>query len=247
MAKEVFFAKRDRSSVKRESKSIFTYSKFLEGGLQVKRFRGSMFVEVLQGKTKENLDLLGGANWARRFYLAGGSATALRLGHRISLDLDFFTEKNFKPKILAERLSSLGKFVEEQATQGTVLGQLNKTRISFFWYRYPLLYKAHIFSGVRIADIRDIDCMKLDAISSRGTRRDFIGLYFICKAGISLRELLPLFDHKYKGVDFNRVHILKSLVYFQDAEKEEMPRTIKPFSWDDLKGFFEREVTKLVW
>ncbi len=87
--------------------------------------------------------------------------------------------------------------------------------------------------------------MKIDAISTRGIKRDFVDLYFICKSGISLIEALSLYDRKYGALASNVVHIKKSLVYFVDAEAAVMPKMLKPAAWEDIKKYFENEVRKL--
>lgn len=101
------------------------------------------------------------------------------------------------------------------------------------------------FRGIEVADIRDIAAMKIAAISDRGTKRDFIDLYFIIsEAGTTLREALNLYGEKFKILEINRVHILKSLVYFQDADNQKMPRLLKEVNWPKVKKFFENEVKK---
>ena len=86
--------------------------------------------------------------------------------------------------------------------------------------------------------------MKLDAVSGRGTKRDFIDLYFICQKE-KLAKIFKLFEKKYQKADYNLAFIQKSLVYFIDAEKDEMPKMIKKVSWEEVKRFFEKEVLKL--
>ena len=81
-----------------------------------------MFEESLVKGTKEDLALLGQSGILKNAYLAGGTALALQLGHRISADLDFFTDKEFVPKVFSNKLSKLGSFEEEQSDKGTVLG-----------------------------------------------------------------------------------------------------------------------------
>ena len=76
--------------------------------------------------------------------------------------------------------------------------------------------------------------MKLEAISSRGSKKDFIDLYFILEQ-LSLEKLLKLFDRKYKGINYNKMHLLKSLAYFKEAEEEPMPKMIKNISWKNIK------------
>lgn len=136
-----------------------------------------MFIQTLAEGAKKNLVLLGKTSWINKFYLAGGSAISLYFGHRVSVDLDFFTDKIFSSSVIVQRLRPLGEFVKGENSKGTLVGKLNKVKISFFWYPYPLLYKTKKILGVSVADIRDIACMKMDAVSSPGTRRDFIDLY----------------------------------------------------------------------
>jgi len=83
--------------------------------------------------------------------------------------------------------------------------------------------------------------MKLDAICDRGTKRDFVDLYFMCKK-ISLPRVFPLYDKKYQTLANNKVHLLKSLVYFADADMDEMPRMLKDISWKEVKRFFIEQV-----
>jgi hypothetical protein len=87
--------------------------------------------------------------------------------------------------------------------------------------------------------------MKIDAISSRGMKRDFIDLFFICKELISLNNLLNLFKRKYKSVNYNMIHILKSLAYFEDAENNPMSKMIISVSWQEVKSFFKEEIKKI--
>lgn len=205
-----------------------------------------MFIERLPKNVQSNLALLGKSPATKDFYLAGGTACALWLGHRISVDLDFFTKEHFKVEKLKQELKKIGEVTVEQESEDTFNGKLGDLKVSFFLYPYPLLNPCNKFQGLQIADLVDIACMKIDAISSRGTRRDFIDLYFICREGRSLRELRRAFDKKYEGTGYSKVHIIKSLTYFVDAEREEeMPRMLVPVDWQKIKSFFEGEVRKI--
>lgn len=108
------------------------------------------------------------------------------------------------------------------------------------------MYSPKKIEGISVADARDIGCMKISAISSRGSKKDFVDLFFICQKVTPLATLLDLFKKKYKGVDYNMAHILKSLVYFEDAEKEPMPRMLIKISWNEIKKFFKEEIKKLL-
>lgn len=177
-------------------------------------------------------------------YLAGGTALALQLGHRESYDFDFFTPEDFNEDIFLEKLTrEFPSFTLEEKSEGTILGYLGETRFSLFYYMYHLLSETKDFMGIRIADIPDIVAMKIAALADRGTKRDFIDLYFICAKNkiMTLADALVLYDKKFKTLASNRIHILKSMVYFDDAENDELPRMIEPVSWKEVKSFFEKE------
>ena len=120
------------------------------------------------------------------------------------------------------------------------------TLVSFFSYPYPLLEKTTEVSGVAIAALADIACMKLDALASRGAKRDFIDLYVVLnQGGMTLPALLELFSKKYQTLNYNLMHIQKSLVYFADAENEPMPTIKTPIAWERVKEFFIAEIQRI--
>ncbi|MFH1452554.1 MAG: nucleotidyl transferase AbiEii/AbiGii toxin family protein [Armatimonadota bacterium] len=204
-----------------------------------------MFEETLIEGAKEKLILLGNSNILQDAYLAGGTALALQIGHRISVDFDFFSEKEFIPEVFSEELSKVGLFEVDQLDKGTVLGRFEGIKFSIFNYKYPLLFPELKYLSVNIADIREIAAMKINAIADRGFKRDFIDLYFICKSGHKLSELLNIYDKKYGKLSSNLIHIKKSLVFFDDADPDETPRLIKKINWEDIKKYFVEEVKNL--
>ena len=205
-----------------------------------------MFEETLIKRANDGLAILGRSGILKDAYLAGGTAAALQMGHRISVDFDFFTPKEFIPKKFSTALSKLGSFDEDQADKGTVLGKFEGVKFSLFIYKYPLIFPAAKYLSLNIADIRDIAAMKIDAIATRGARRDFIDLFFICQSGYRLKQLLDIYDKKYKNLAATEIHIMKSLVYFEDAESDEMPKMLKETKWEDIKKYFEDEVRKII-
>src|SRR3990167_8536501 len=118
---------------------------------------------------------------ARPFYLAGGTALALQFGHRISVDLDFFIPELFDVKKLINDLSKVGNLEIEDESDITFNGSLDGVKISFFKYNYPLLFETKDFKGVKLADERDIGAMKIEAISNRGSKKDFVDMYVLSK------------------------------------------------------------------
>lgn len=102
------------------------------------------------------------------FHLAGGTGLALSFGHRRSVDLDLFTQREFNPDDLRAQLSGLAGLRVRQATRGTLHLELGDILVSFLHYPYPLLFQPLQFGVLAVADPRDIACIKLEAIASRG-------------------------------------------------------------------------------
>lgn len=205
-----------------------------------------MFEEAISKQTAKNLELLGQLKILENIYLAGGTALALQLGHRISYDLDFFTSKRFGAENILKKISQIESYQHERISWGTILGKLGDVKFSLFFYDYPLLKETIKFKGINLASIEDIAAMKVAAISERGTKRDFVDLYFILQKA-ELSEILNLYEEKYKNLSSNLMHIRKSLVYFADAEEEEMPKMIKKISWNKIKKFFETGTKEFNW
>ncbi|MBO8129194.1 MAG: nucleotidyl transferase AbiEii/AbiGii toxin family protein [Peptococcaceae bacterium] len=192
------------------------------------------------------MELLARHGILQNFYLAGGTAAALYLGHRISEDFDFFSRDDFNTFDLIQRLSELGSFALSREDHGTVHGLLNGVKLSFLLYKYPLLYPTESFMGCQLADLRDIALMKITAISSRGSKKDFIDLYFITQEIIDLKSLMGLFEKKYKRVAYSKYHLIRSIGYFEDAEREVNPLMLKPVKWEDVKEYFLRQQRELM-
>lgn len=203
-----------------------------------------MFTEAISRQTTENLAILGKSKILGNAYLAGGTALALQMGHRISYDLDFFTDEKFKAQVFLKEISRFKLYRHERVGWGTILGRLGSVKFSLFYYPYPLLKEPARFKNINVASMVDIAAMKIAAISERGTKRDFIDLYFILKK-ITLTELFGFYDRKYQKLSSNLIHIKKSLVYFKDAENNPMPKMIIPVLWEEVKKFFEKEIIKL--
>ncbi len=195
--------------------------------------------------TAETLRTLRDRSLIGQAYLAGGTALALRFGHRTSVDLDFFAPDLFDEDALLARLQTMPDFSLVAKAPHTIHAVTQGTKVSFLGYPYPDLFPPAPFEGVPVADPRDIACMKLSAIASRGTKRDFIDLYVLC-AGFGLREILGWFAQKYAGTRYNRLHLLKSLTYFGDAEKDPMPNMLVPLAWEDVIRFFTKEAPPLL-
>jgi len=196
-------------------------------------------LEVLSRQSAEALPFLKQMPFINQFYLAGGTGLALQLGHRLSADFDFFSKKNFDEARILREFAKTKSFSLEKRDAQTIIGTLKKTKIAFFYYPFPLLKDTVTQDGVKTASVLDIACMKIEAISSRGTKRDFIDLYEAAKQ-IPIKELLIQFETKYSALNYNMMHIKKSLLYFNDAEDEPMPKMLTRVSWKEVKYFFKK-------
>ncbi len=206
-----------------------------------------MFFKTLPAPAQRLFNRLGRDPFIQVFYLAGGSAVALQLGHRVSVDLDLFTPDAYDPVALMSRLERLGQVAVQQQGEGTWVGLLEGTRISFFHYAYPLLTPLATYRGLRIASLLDIALMKITAISQRGRRRDFVDLYFICrKLDLKLDDLLKRIPEKYASLSYPSYHLLRSLAYFDDAERDPPLRMLARYNWNRIKSFFQEQVRELM-
>jgi len=204
----------------------------------------ALFFSVL---TEKQIKLLKKLRFLKNygFYMAGGTALALQIGHRTSLDFDFYTKQKFDPDKLYNVLRRKFKKISLlQKTEGTLWVKIDQTVVSFFEYPYPLISSPiEIDEFPPIASKEDIAAMKIIAISTRGTRRDFIDIYFLLKE-FSLKEIFGFVKKKYPG--FNVYVGLTSLTYFADAEKEEKRKyfLIQEVSWKEIKKFLIEKVVE---
>lgn len=207
-----------------------------------------MFLEALPDHVKRLLKQLGQFPTVAPFYLAGGSAVALHLGHRISVDLDFFIAQDdyYEAGPLIQDLQNVGRLIIRQQGRGTLNATLDETHISFFVYPYPLLEELHTLWEVQVAGLLDLALMKLAAIGQRGRKRDFVDLYHICRSKYTLCDLLSRMPEKFPKVTYPSYHLLRSLTYFADAEPDPMPLMLVTLDWAEVKRFFEHEVKRLM-
>lgn len=187
-----------------------------------------MFEQTLPESSRQLLSELNAEIKKLKFYLGGGSGLALQLGHRISEDLDFFTTEYFQPELLSRSLENRYRYQETMVGSGTLYCDINGVKVSFLYYRVPLIYPIVEFQKIKIADWHDIIAEKFKVLSQRGSRKDFYDLY-ICFTiqNLSIAEGISILKKRFVGTNINYYHILKSLVYFEDVEKEPELRLLK--------------------
>jgi len=196
-----------------------------------------LYPQILPDHTARLLRLLEikQSDFLRQFYLSGGTALSLQLGHRESEDLDFFCERSFQPQEIEHQISSLGALTQTELAKGTFNCFLDGVKLQFLEYPYPVLEPFIKWQGVQISSLIDIACTKLQTAGMRGSKKDFVDLFFLLQK-YSLETLLTYTKKKYSRVDYSETHILKSLVYFADADGQPMPRMHEKVSWDQVKN-----------
>lgn len=204
----------------------------------------SLHLDILPEQQRALLDILAEQVWIEPFYLAGGTSLALHIGHRQSIDFDFFTQEDFRTRDIIKHVRRIGTFELFSEAENTINGLLNEVRLSFFTYTYPLVRKLLHYHQMGIADMLDTALMKLEAISGRGSKKDFIDFYFLLKY-FSLEELFEKYEVKYGIAVSNHYHLLKSLVYFEDAESQPMPVMYTDVSWKNVKESIITEMKRV--
>ncbi|MFH1162086.1 MAG: nucleotidyl transferase AbiEii/AbiGii toxin family protein [Candidatus Jorgensenbacteria bacterium] len=203
-------------------------------------------LSILPSETKKALVFLSKQAWVgdSGWYLAGGTALALQAGHRKSVDLDFFTaEKDFdKSELLNNFLGNSG-WKTTLNRKNTIYGELFKAKISFIAYPFFVPKQDFVKYGtIKILHPLDIAVMKIIAISQRGRKRDFFDLYWCAKNVESLKKTIKRLKVQYLTVAHDYHHILKSLVYFSDAESDPPPEIFFKAHWKDIKDYFKKEI-----
>lgn len=199
---------------------------------------------ILPETQKEVLHQLGPLVDHDGFYLGGGTAIALQLGHRRSIDFDWFTDQPFDdPHRYAGSLRDRGLVWKlEQAAPGTLHGTINGVKVSFLYYQYPRIEELVKISkhSCTMASLHDLGAMKLAAVAQRGSRKDFVDVWALVQHGIDLGQMLALYQKKFATDDI--AHLLMALSYFDDAELEPMPVMLIDVAWSDIQKAIRRWV-----
>lgn len=180
------------------------------------------------------------------FYLAGGTALSLRLGHRRSYDFDFFTYDKFDSDFYSNMIKIDFGGTVFSLSEDTVNGTINNIGISFFRYPYKLIRATDKFNNINLASLSDLAAMKLSAIMKRGTKRDFYDIYELLNM-FQLTELKTYILEKYNKNGNSFYHLTRSLFYFEDAEKDFDPISLNGTTWEKVKKYLlinEKKISK---
>lgn len=200
--------------------------------------------EALPRPQLELLKASAGPTQRWQAYLAGGAALALHLGHRQSVDLDWFTPRTLRTDELAEDVRRLGTPVTiQQNTEGTFLGAVAGVKVSVFRYRFPLLNAPVSIDGCNVASIADLAAMKLLAVSQRAAKRDYVDVYAMLDSRrVTLPQMLEAFKAKYPTGDVQAA--LRALAYHKDVDREPMPVMRAALTWAQVKAGLTKAIDR---
>jgi len=195
--------------------------------------------EAVVPRTLELLRSLSALAEFEPFELVGGTALALHLGHRQSIDLDFFTDNDFDAHSLLTVIEKNHKTMVSNITSNSLNLTADDIKLDILSHKYPKLQKSERHDNITIASVQDIAAMKMNAATNRGSKKDFYDLYFLIER-FGLKRLIDYFEKKYTNI--STVLVLKSLVYFEDAELDPNPMLITSLDWEQVKRKMEEEV-----
>lgn len=175
--------------------------------------------------------------------LVGGTALALQVGHRLSIDLDFFGDNTADMTSIETSLSGLGRLIVDNRSANVINARLRDIKVDVVRYRYPLIEPPIRIEGLTLAAVEDIAAMKLAAIVGRGSKKDFIDLFFLLER-YSIEELMDFFRRKIS--DESDLMVARSLTYFEDADVEAMPKMLSSVAWSEVKTRI-RKAVKAAW
>lgn len=201
-----------------------------------------LYTQNVDIKLLKLLDAIMQSTTFQDFNLVGGTSLALQIGHRKSIDIDMFGMSEINIIEFNEALSNLGRITVLKKSKNIIVYAIDGIKVDFVNYIYPLLKPIHVVESMRLISMEDIAAMKINAISGRGSKKDFIDLFYLLNT-FPLTTMFEFYTQKYQ--DGSEFLALKSLTYFDDAEKEEMPIMTEKIEWHQIKNKILKEVKKL--
>ena len=192
-----------------------------------------LYLETVESSTLELLKKLQRLPVLEQTRLVGGTALALQLGHRKSIDLDFFGTVDCEAEYLRESIAGIASLTILKESPHIHIYIVDGIKVDIVNYKYPWLDDVVLEQGLRLASVSDIAAMKITAIIGRGTKKDFIDIAFLLHH-FSLEEILHFYAAKYN--DSSVFMAMKSLAYFDDAEADPMPDMFVNQSWQQVKA-----------
>ena len=199
-----------------------------------------LYLETVESSTLELLKKLQRLPVLEQTRLVGGTALALQLGHRKSIDLDFFGTVDCEAEYLRESIAGIASLTILKESPHIHIFIVDGIKVDIVNYKYPWLDDVVLEQGLRLASVSDIAAMKITAIIGRGTKKDFIDIAFLLHH-FSLEEILHFYAAKYN--DSSVFMAMKSLAYFDDAEADPMPDMFVNQSWQQVKAYILSKIS----
>ena len=195
--------------------------------------------ETVEPSTLELLKKLTSLPELSDFRLVGGTALSLLLGHRKSIDIDLFTDKPFEKDWLTDLLNIHFQEYSSLENRSRSIFQciIQNVKVDFVCVKDPFTYPVNYTANIPFADIKDITALKLNAIKGRGAKKDFWDVAKLLQL-YSLNELLSFYQERYPYDD--TFAVMRSIIYFDDAEDDADPETIEKTSWKQVKNIIKK-------
>jgi predicted nucleotidyltransferase component of viral defense system len=198
--------------------------------------------QTVTGATLELLKSLMTLPELKQFSLVGGTNLSLRLGHRLSIDLDLFTNEPFDTELIFNKLAiHFPDIVMASQSETMLFLYINEVKIDMVLLPYPYIRPIEVVEDIRLVSIEDIAAMKLSAVARRGVKKDFWDIAELLDI-FQLEEMVQFYKEKYTSRDI--FHLLRSLVYFEDAETQKDPDPLKKMTWKQVKIKVEKTVNQ---
>lgn len=191
--------------------------------------------ETIEAPTLELLRSLQSREYLNGFFLVGGTALALYLGHRKSVDIDLFSNVDFDAASLIEKLHLDYPFQIFHTARNTIKGSINTVNVDLLAHRYAYIVEPAAISGINMLSVPDIIAMKLNAIATSGQRsKDFIDIFYLLDK-YDIGSMLTFYKTKYNQQ--NDAFLLKSLIYFDEVDLADWPVLVKnpDLKWVEVK------------
>ena len=198
-----------------------------------------LYYETIDAATLQLLKELQDVDVFQDLRLVGGTSLALQLGHRKSIDLDFFGKVDFEQIDVKEVFGKFETVTAIKKSKNINIFEINGVKVDFVNYNYPWLQDLLIEDDLRLAQKKDIAAMKIAAITGRGSKKDFVDLYYLLNE-FSIEQILGFYKQKY--LDASEFIALKSLSYFDDANEELPLDMLKDISWENVKKRIRSQV-----
>ncbi len=198
-----------------------------------------LHLSTINTSTLELLRELMAADELCELRLVGGTALALQIGHRKSIDIDLFGKVEMDSLPLGELLGRYINIEIIKKSKNINIFEINDVKVDFVNYSYPWLQDEVVIDGIRLAHVTDIAAMKIAAITGRGSRKDFVDLFFLLKK-MKLTDIISYYNQKY--FDASTYLAIKSLTYFEDADQGMELDMLVDVEWNEVRDTIQKEV-----